>query len=132
MIREHQIKGNIAFLASIGWLVVTLMTFVAFIFMPPAGVFSNAIPWTVLILQVVGTVLWMATFYYWGRAKGYGGIVALLGFANLVGLYVLYKMPDRTVPPIPPEAEETPRPFEAEPPSATPSPPRVSAGIARF
>ena len=59
----------------------------------------KALGWIRLVLQPILLFFWFKACYHWARAKGYSGIYALWGLANLIGAIVLNKIVDRTLPP---------------------------------
>lgn len=56
---------------------------------------SQLMLYLVGILILVGDGLYIYSHYLLAKAKGYSGWLTLLGFINLIGLLILFLLPDK-------------------------------------
>jgi hypothetical protein len=59
------------------------------------GTASNTLGLLSFVAQFIVVSFALKVCYHWSRAKGYNGIHTLWGLLSLVGVYILYRMPDR-------------------------------------
>ncbi len=99
MIEAHRRKRNFAILLS-GLLMILAFLLGQLWFWSVGGLVSfEALGRMYFFLQPVAMFLGFKVCYHWAKAKGYDGTYTLWALANIIGAYVLYRLPDRTQPP---------------------------------